>query len=219
MPKPFVDEAGSGMHVHMHFFNGDTPLFFDSEGYSQLSQTALYTIGGILKHAAAIMPFTNPSTNSYKRLVPGYEAPVSICYGTANRSAVIRIPGYATTPETKRFELRSPDATANPYLAFTAILMAAIDGIANRIDPAEAGFGPLDINLYKLPESERGRVKGLPANLLEACDALEQDYGFLLKGGVFSETLIKNQISRLRKEHYHVNSLPHPEEFKLYYEL
>jgi glutamine synthetase len=219
MPKPFWDECGSGMHIHMHFFNGDTPLFYDKVGYSQLSHTALYAIGGILKHAAAIMPFTNPSTNSYKRLVPGYEAPVSICYGTANRSAVIRIPGYATEPDTKRFELRSPDATANPYLAYTAMLMAAIDGIENQIHPAKEGYGPYDINLYKLPESERGKVKGLPANLIEACEALEADKDFLLRGGVFSEIMIRNQIERLKKEHYYVSSLPHPEEFKLYYEL
>ncbi|MDO9593192.1 MAG: type I glutamate--ammonia ligase [Erysipelotrichaceae bacterium] len=219
MPKPFVDEAGSGMHIHMHFFNGDKPLFYDKDGYSQLSDMALYAIGGILKHAASIMPFTNPSTNSYKRLVPGYEAPVSICFGTANRSAVIRIPGYTTEPDTKRFELRSPDATANPYLAYTAMLMAAIDGIENKIDPTKEGFGPLDINLYKLSDSEREKIKGLPANLIEACDALEKDHEFLLKGDVFSEVMIKNQIERLKKEHYYISSLPHPEEFKMYYEL
>lgn len=219
MPKPFWNEAGSGMHIHMHFFDGDKPLFFDPNGYSQLSETALYAIGGILKHAAALMPFTNPSTNSYKRLVPGYEAPVSICYGTANRSAVIRIPGYATEPHTKRFELRSPDATSNPYLAFTAMLMAAIDGIENKIDPVAEGYGPLDVNLYKLPEAERGKVQGLPANLIEACQALEADKEFLLKGGVFSEIMIKNQIERLTKEHYQISALPHPEEFRLYYEL
>lgn len=219
MPKPFVDEAGSGMHIHMHFFNGEEPLFYDKDGYSQLSSTALYAIGGILKHAASIMPFTNPSTNSYKRLVPGYEAPVSICFGTANRSAVIRIPGYATEPHTKRFELRSPDATANPYLAYAAMLMAAIDGIEQKIDPTSEGFGPLDLNLYKLSESDRQKIKGLPGNLIEACDALEKDHEFLLRGDVFSKILIKNQIERLRKEHYYVSALPHPEEFKMYYEL
>ena len=151
--------------------------------------------------------------------MPGYEAPVSICYGTANRSAVIRIPGYATEPHTKRFELRSPDATSNPYLAFTAMLMAAIDGIENKIDPVAEGFGPFDVNLYKLPEEERGKVKGLPASLLEACQALEADKDFLMKGGVFSEVLIRNQIERLTKEHYQISALPHPEEFRLYYEL
>ncbi len=219
MPKPFPDECGSGMHIHMHFFNDDNPLFYDENGYSQLSKMAHYAIGGILKHAAAIMPFTNPTTNSYKRLVPGYEAPVSICYGTANRSAVIRIPGYATSPDAKRFELRSPDAMANPYLAYTAMLMAAIDGIENQIDPSHEGFGPWDINLYALSDEDRLKIKGLPTSLLEACDALEKDYAFLLKGNVFSKTLIDNQINRLRKEHYKINRLPHPEEFKMYYEL
>lgn len=218
MPKPFSNECGSGMHIHMHFFNDDKPLFFDPEGYSQLSQTALYAIGGILKHAAAIMPFTNPSTNSYKRLVPGYEAPVSICYGTANRSAVIRIPGYATEPDTKRFELRSPDATSNPYLAYTAMLMAAIDGIENKIDPSEAGFGPYDINLYKLSHEEQLKVKSLPTDLIEACEALKMDTDFLLKGNIFTQNMINNQIQQLIKEHRHIQSLPHPEEFKMYYE-
>ncbi len=219
MPKPFTDECGSGMHIHMHFFNGETPLFYDKDGYSQLSQMALHAIGGILKHASALMPFTNPSTNSYKRLVPGYEAPVSICYGTANRSAVIRIPGYATTPDAKRFELRSPDATANPYFAYTAMLMAAIDGIENKIDPTVEGFGPLDINLYKLSAEEQKQIKSLPTSLVEACEALSDDHEFLLKGNVFSENLIHNQMARLQKEHLYIQSLPHPEEFKLYYEL
>lgn len=219
MPKPFTDECGSGMHIHMHMFKGGEALFYDKNGYSHLSEMAHYAIGGILKHASALMPFTNPSTNSYKRLVPGYEAPVSICYGTANRSAVIRIPGYATEPETKRFELRSPDATANPYFAYTAMLMAAIDGIENKIDPRTEGFGPYDINLYKLPEEDQHKIKSLPASLTEACDALLSDSDFLLKGNVFSKTLIDNQVARLRKDHYYIQTLPHPEEFKMYYEL
>lgn len=219
MPKPFSNECGNGMHIHLHLFKEKKPLFFDQEGYSQLSETALFAIGGVLKHAAAIMPFTNPSTNSYKRLVPGYEAPVSICYGAANRSAVIRIPGYANEPETKRFELRSPDATSNPYLAYTAMLLAAADGIENRIHPDEAGYGPYDVNLYKLPESERKKILGLPSSIIEACDALEKDHEFLLKGEVFSEQLIQNQIQTLKKEHYYISALPHPEEFRLYYEL
>lgn len=219
MPKPFTDECGSGMHIHIHMFKDNEALFFDKNGYSQLSETALYAIGGILKHASALMPFTNPSTNSYKRLVPGYEAPVSICYGTANRSAVIRIPGYATEPDTKRFELRSPDATANPYFAYTAMLMAAIDGIENKIDPTVEGFGPYDINLYKLSPEDQEKIKSLPASLSEACDALLHDYDFLLKGNVFSKNLIDNQVARLRKEHYYIQTLPHPEEFRMYYEL
>jgi glutamine synthetase len=219
MPKPFAGEAGSGMHVHMHFFKDGKPLFYDADGYSGMSQTALHAIGGILKHAASIMPFTNPSTNSYKRLVPGFEAPVSICFGTANRSAVIRIPAYATEPETTRFELRSPDATCNPYLAYAAILLAALDGIENRIDPTQEGFGPLDVNLYTMPEEEKMKIKGLPVSLLEACDALKVDREFLTAGGTFTENLLQNHMGHLIRDHYHISSLPHPEEFRMYYDL
>lgn len=219
MPKPFSDECGNGMHIHMHLFNHGKPLFYHEGGYSNLSKNALYAIGGILKHVPALMAFTNPSTNSYKRLVPGFEAPVSICYGTANRSAVIRIPGYATKPESKRFELRSPDGTANPYLAYTAMLLAAVDGIENKIDPEIAGFGPYDVNVFELDESKRNKIKSLPTSLLEACDALEKDHQFLLKSDIFSKNLIQNQIARLKDEHYHIHKLPHPEEFRMYYDL
>ncbi len=219
MPKPFRDECGNGMHIHMHLFNQGKPLFYQEGGYSNLSETALFAIGGILKHAPALMAFTNPTTNSYKRLVPGFEAPVSICYGTANRSAVVRIPGYATEPETKRFELRSPDGTANAYLAYTAMLLAAVDGIENKIDPKKAGFGPYDVNIFALNESERNKIKSLPTSLLEACHALEKDHRFLLKNDIFTEKLIQNQIQRLKKEHYHIHKLPHPEEFRMYYDL
>ena len=219
MPKPFSDECGNGLHIHMQLFNQGKPLFYHKGGYSDLSSTALYAIGGILKHAPALMAFTNPSTNSYKRLVPGFEAPVSICYGTANRSAVIRIPGYATNPKSKRFELRSPDGTANPYFAYTAMLLAAVDGIENRIDPEKEGYGPYDVNVYELKEEERERVKSLPRDLLEACDALERDHQFLLKGDVFTKNLIENQIKGLREEHHQIHKLPHPEEFRRYYNL
>ncbi len=219
MPKPFSGECGSGLHVHIHLFKEGEPLFYDENGYSGLSQTALHAIGGLLKHAPAIMPFTNPSTNSYKRLIPGFEAPVSICFGTANRSAVIRIPGYATEPHEKRFEIRSPDATCNPYFAYSAILMAVIDGIENKIDPTAEGFGPYDINLYNLDPDKKSLVKGLPTNLLEAAEALENDYEFLLKSGVFTESIIKNQIQKIKADHMKVAQLPHPEEFKMYYNL
>lgn len=219
MPKPFPAECGNGMHIHLHMFNGEKPLFYDAEGYSGLSQEALYAIGGILKHAPAMMPFTNPSTNSYKRLVPGYEAPVSICYGNANRSAVIRIPGYATAPDKKRFELRSPDATANPYFAYSVMLMAAVDGINRKIDPVKEGFGPYDCNLYTLDKAELLQVKGLPANLPEAVAAIEEDHDFLTAAGILSNQLIQTQNIRLLKEHNQVNSLPHPAEFRLYYSL
>lgn len=219
MPKPFFREAGSGMHVHIQLFKDNQPLFYDEKGYSGLSQTALYTIGGILKHAPALLAITNPSTNSYKRLVPGYEAPVSICYATANRSAVIRIPGYANRPEEKRYEFRPSDATCNPYLAYSALLMAALDGVEQQIDPTKEGFGPYDINIFKLSEEERAKIKALPKSLEEAADALEKDHEFLLKGGVFTEGIIKDQLKRIRKVANEVNIVPHPKEYELYFDL
>jgi len=219
MPKPFYKEAGSGMHVHFHLFKDGKPLFYDADGYAGLSDTALYSIGGMLKHAGALSAICNPSTNSYKRLVPGYEAPVSICFALSNRSAVIRIPGYANRPEDKRYEYRSSDATANPYLAYSALLMAALDGIRNRIDPTAEGFGPIDKNIFDLPAEEKARIKGLPKSLDEACDALEADHAFLLEGGVFTPELIGNIIKRNRKEALEIANIPHPAEFQMYYDL
>lgn len=219
MPKPLFGDAGNGLHVHMHLFKNGEPLFYDEAGYSGLSQTALYFIGGLLKHAPAVLAFTNPSTNSYKRLIPGYEAPVSLCFATANRSAVIRVPAYAKSPYQKRFEFRSSDATCNPYLAFSAILMAGLDGIKNQIDPMAEGFGPYDVNLYTLPKEEQAKIKGLPTSLDEALNALEKDYEFLLAGGVFPKRLIEIWIETKRKEARRVNDIPHPLEFELYYDL
>jgi glutamine synthetase len=219
MPKPLYGEAGNGMHVHMHLFKKGRALFYDEKGYSGLSQTALYFIGGLLKHAPALLAFTNPSTNSYKRLVPGYEAPVSVCFATANRSAVIRIPAYAKSPEQKRFEFRSSDATCNPYLAYSAMLMAGLDGIQNKIDPTAEGFGPYDVNLYNLPSEEQAKIKTLPRTLDEALDALEKDHEFLLAGGVFPQLLINIWIDAKRKESRRVLDQPHPLEFELYYDL
>jgi glutamine synthetase len=219
MPKPLWAEAGSGLHVHMHLFKNGEPLFYDENGYSALSDTALYFIGGLLQHAPALLAFTNPSTNSYKRLVPGYEAPVSICFATANRSAVIRIPAYARTPHEKRFEFRSSDATCNPYLAYSAMLMAGLDGIINRIDPVENGYGPYDVNLYNLPPEQLSQIKSLPTSLEEALVALQNDHDFLLQGGVFPPRLIKIWIERKLQEARHVNNIPHPKEFELYYDL
>ena len=219
MPKPFFNEAGSGMHIHLHMFNKGKPIFYDKKGYSGLSDTALYAIGGILRHSAALMGFTNPSTNSYKRLVPGYEAPVTICYATANRSAVIRIPAYTIEPEDKRFEFRPPDATANPYLCYSALLMAAIDGIKQKIDPVAEGFGPFDKNMYHLTDKEKKRVKSLPTSLGEAADALEKDRGFLMAGGVFTESIIGSQLARIRRDAAEVSQIPHPVEFKKYFDL
>lgn len=219
LPKPIYQEAGNGMHVHMLLLKDNEPIFYDPEGYSSLSRTAHYFIGGLLKHARSLCAFTNPSTNSYKRLVPGFEAPVTIGYATSNRSAVVRIPAYIRTPMQKRFELRSPDATANPYYAYAAILMAGLDGIRNRIDPSENGWGPFDFNLYDLSSEEKARLATLPKSLDEALDALEADQDYLKAGGVFPERLIKIWIQRKRAESAAINQIPHPAEFKYYYDL
>ncbi len=219
MPKPLFGEAGNGMHVHMLLKKNGQPIFYNKDGYSSLSQEALYFIGGILKHAPALLALTNPSTNSYKRLVPGYEAPVSICYATANRSAVIRIPAYAKGPEAKRFEFRSSDATCNPYLAYSALLMAGLDGIIKQIDPVAEGFGPYDVNLYNLSPEEQAKIKALPTSLNQALDALETDHEFLLAGNVFPRRLLEVWIANKRKEAARINTLPHPIEFELYYDL
>jgi len=217
MPKPFFGESGSGMHVHLQMFNKGEPIFYDKNGYSCLSKTALYAIGGIMKHSAALMAFTNPSTNSYKRLVPGYSAPVTICFATSNRSSVIRIPGYAMAPEDKRFEFRPSDATCNPYLCFAALAQAMVDGIINKIDSAQ--YGTYDKNMYTLSEEEIGKVWFLPKSLDEAVAALERDHDFLLAGGVFTKDLIDDQIRALRKDAEEVNIIPHPAEFAKYYDL
>jgi glutamine synthetase len=219
MPKPFYKEAGNGMHVHMHLFKEGVPLFYDENGYSGMSQMALYAIGGVLKHAAALMGITNPSTNSYKRLVPGYEAPVSICFATANRSAVIRIPGYANEPNDKRFEFRPSDATSNPYLCYAALLMAMLDGIKNQIDPTAEGFGPWDVNVFDLSPEDKAKIKGLPTSLFEAADALEADHEFLLEGGVFTKDAIANILKLIRKDAAEVSTIPHPKEYELYFDL
>ena len=219
MPKPIFGEAGNGLHVHMHLFKNGEPLFYDAHGYSQLSETALFFIGGILTHVRALCGFTNPSTNSYKRLVPGYEAPVTIGFATSNRSSVIRIPAYAKDPDKKRFELRSPDGTCNPYYAYSAILMAGIDGIKNKIDPHKKGYGPYDINLYNLSKKEQAKIKYLPQSLDEALDALAADHDFLTGAGVFPKRLIDIWIENKRKESSRIRQLPHPAEFETYFDL
>jgi glutamine synthetase len=219
MPKPIFAEAGNGMHVHMHLFKDGNPLFYDENGYSQLSDMALHFIGGLLTHARALCAFTNPSTNSYKRLVPGYEAPVTIGYATSNRSSVVRIPAYAKGPNKKRFELRSPDGTCNPYYAFSAILMAGLDGIQKKIDPSKEGYGPYDFNLYALSEEEQKKIKQLPRSLDEALDALQADSEFLTAGGVFPQRLIDIWIEKRRKDTAKYNQLPQPIEFEMYYDL
>ena len=219
MPKPIHGEAGNGMHVHIWLRKDGKPLFYDPNGYSCLSDTALYFIGGLLKHAASLCAITNPSTNSFKRLVPGFEAPVTIGYATANRSSIIRIPAYAKTPDQKRFELRNPDATCNPYYAYAAILMAGLDGIRNKIDPHANGWGPYDFNLFNLSDEDKKRIQGLPKSLDEALDALEQDHDYLTAGGVFPEELIQNWLKLKRAEAEEVSRIPTPAEFQRYYTL
>ena len=219
MPKPFYSEAGSGMHVHMLLMKEGKPIFYDENGYSGLSREAHWFMGGLLKHAGSLCALTNPSTNSYKRLVPGFEAPVTIGYATSNRSAIIRIPAYAKTPETKRFELRNPDATCNPYYAYSAILMAGIDGIINKIDPEENSWGPYDYNLYNLSEAEKKKISSLPKSLEAALDALEVDNEYLTRGGVFPEKLLETWLRNKRAELEVIYKIPHPAEFVHYFDL
>ena len=219
MPKPIMGEAGNGMHVHMLLLKDCEPVFSDDNGYSNLSKEAHWFMGGLLKHIASLCAITNPSTNSFKRLVPGFEAPVTVGYATSNRSAVIRIPAYAKEPKLRRFELRNPDATCNPYFCYAAILMAGIDGIKNQIDPHENGWGPYDMNLFHLPEEEKAKLKHLPTSLEEALDALEQDHDYLTAGGVFPEELLANFIKSKREEVRELSKIPHPAEFEKYYNL
>ena len=219
MPKPIYGEAGSGMHVHMLLKKEGKPVFSDDNGYAHLSKEAHYFMGGLLKHIASLCAITNPSTNSFKRLVPGFEAPVTVGYATSNRSAVIRIPAYAKSPDKRRFELRNPDATCNPYYCYAAILMAGLDGVKNKIDPHENGWGPYDFNLFHLPEEEKAKLQGLPTRLEDALDALEKDHDYLTANGVFPEALIKNFIKTKREECSQMSKIPHPAEFDKYFNL
>ncbi len=217
MPKPIYGEAGSGMHVHMLLLKDGQPVFSDDNGYAHLSKEAHYFMGGLLKHIASLCALTNPSTNSFKRLVPGFEAPVTVGYATSNRSAVIRIPAYAKSPEKRRFELRNPDATCNPYFCYAAILMAGLDGIRNKIDPHENGWGPYDMNLYHLPEEEKAKLQGLPVCLDDALDALAMDHDYLTAGDVFPKELIMSFIKAKREECREISRIPHPAEFDKYF--
>ena len=219
MPKPIYGEAGSGMHVHMLLLKDGVPVFSDDDGYAHLSKDAHYFMGGLLKHISSLCALTNPSTNSFKRLVPGFEAPVTVGYATSNRSAVIRIPAYAKAPELRRFELRNPDATCNPYFCYAAILMAGLDGIKNKIDPHANGWGPYDVNLYHLSDEEKAKLRHLPTSLDEALDALEADNDYLTAGGVFPKELIANFIKNKRAECAELSKIPHPAEFDKYYNL
>ena len=216
MPKPIFMDNGSGMHTHISLWKEGKNLFYTPEDtYANLSDIARYFIGGLLEHAHSVLAFTNPTTNSYKRLVPGYEAPVNLVYSQRNRSAAVRIPMYSPSPKAKRIEFRCPDPMANPYLAFPAILMAGIDGIIRQIEPPP----PIDKNIYALPEEERKKIRSTPSSLREAIQALEKDHEFLLRGGVFTEDLIETWIQyKWDKEIQQVEIRPHPYEFALYYD-
>ena len=215
MPKPLFGDNGSGMHTHQSLWKGGVPLFA-GENYAGLSQMALWYIGGLLKHARALAAIIAPTTNSYKRLVPGYEAPVNLAYSSRNRSAAVRIPMYSASPKSKRVEFRPPDPAANPYMAFAAMMMAGLDGVLHKIDPGQ----PLDKDIYDLKPEELKKVPSMPASLEEALEALEDDHGFLLKGDVFSEELLETYISYKKKaEADAIRLRPHPYEFALYYDI
>jgi len=213
MPKPIFQDNGSGMHVHQSLWKDGQNLFADKAGYAGLSEMAVHYIGGLLKHAPALLAICAPTTNSYRRLVPGYEAPINLVYSKRNRSACIRIPMYSTNPKTKRVEFRSPDPAANPYLAFSACLMAGLDGIKHKIMPPD----PLDKDIYELEGEEMAKIKKVPGSLAESLDALESDHAFLLEGGVFTKDVIDTWIDYKRKKEVDQVALrPHPWEFMLY---
>ena len=215
MPKPIFEDNGTGMHTHLSLWKDGKPLFAGNE-YAGLSELALYFIGGILKHARAMCAFTNPTTNSYKRLVPGFEAPVNLAYSARNRSAGVRIPMYSPDPKTKRIEIRFPDPSCNPYLAFAAMLLAGIDGVINKIDPGE----PMDKDLYALPPEELANIPTTPASLAEAIQALEEDIDFLKAGDVFTDDFLSMYISYKKENDIDAIRLrPHPYEFLLYFDV
>src|SRR5215510_14049153 len=216
MPKPIFQDNGSGMHTHQSLWKEGKNLFYEKGGYADLSQTCLYYIGGILKHAPALCALIAPTTNSYRRLVPGYEAPINLAYSQRNRSAAVRIPMYSKSEKAKRIEFRTPDPTCNPYLSFAACVMAGLDGVANKIDPG----APFDKDLYELPPEEAAEIKQLPGSLDEVLNALEKDHAFLLKGDVFTPDLIETWISYKRKNEVDAIRLrPHPWEFALYFNI
>jgi glutamine synthetase len=216
MPKPIFGDNGSGMHVHQSIWNAGEPLFFDESGYAGLSDMARWYIGGLLKHAPSLLAFTNPTVNSYHRLVPGFEAPISLVYSQRNRSACVRIPITGPNPKAKRIEFRCPDPSANPYLAFSALLLAGVDGIRNKIEPP----APVDKDIYELPPDEMAEIDQVPTSLNAVLDNLERDHEFLLEGGVFTPDLIETWIEYKRSmEILPVQLRPHPHEFELYYDL
>jgi glutamine synthetase len=215
MPKPLFGDNGSGMHTHQSIWKGGEPTFFDEINYAGLSENAKYYIGGLLQHAPAILAFAASTTNSYKRLVPGFEAPVNLVYSQRNRSASCRIPTYSNSPKAKRVEFRCPDPACNPYLTFAAMLMAGLDGIQNKIDPGD----PVDVDLYELSGAELANIRSVPGSLDESLAALEEDNAFLLKGGVFTEDVIANFIEyKMENEVIPSRMRPTPYEFQLYYD-
>jgi glutamine synthetase len=216
MPKPLFGDNGSGMHCHQSLWKDGSPLFYDELGYAGLSDTARYYIGGLLRHAPSLLAFTNPTVNSYHRLVPGFEAPVNLVYSQRNRSACIRIPITGANPKAKRIEFRVPDPSSNPYLAFSAMLMAGLDGIRNKIEPEQ----PVDKDLYELPPDEHAEIAQVPASLPEVLDALEEDSSYLLEGGVFTEDLIETWVDWKRTHEVDpIRLRPHPHEFELYFDI
>jgi glutamine synthetase len=216
MPKPVFGDNGSGMHTHQSLWNGGEPLFFDENGYAGLSDIARWYLGGLLTHAPSLVAFTNPTTNSYRRLVPGFEAPVNLVYSQRNRSAACRIPLISRSPKAKRIEFRVPDPSCNPYLAFSAMLMAGLDGVRNRIEPPD----PVDKDIYELPREELLNLPSVPASLEEALKNLEEDHEYLLEGGVFTEDLIETHIEyKMDNEVTPMRLRPNPYEFNLYYDL
>jgi glutamine synthetase len=213
LPKPMFGDNGSGMHTHQSLWKGGQPLFYDSNGYAGLSQLARWYVGGLLRHAPSVLAFAAPSTNSYRRLVPGYEAPVNLAYSARNRSAAVRIPTYEHSPASKRIEFRPPDPTMNPYLAFSAMLLAGLDGIQRQIDPGD----PLDKNIYELSPEEAAGVPTVPGSLDAALDALEADHDYLLAGGVFTQDLLDTWLEIKREEAASVRLRPTPYEYELYF--
>jgi glutamine synthetase len=215
MPKPLFGDNGSGMHVHQSLWKGEKNVFYDESGYAQISDSAKYYIGGLLKHSSALLALAAPTTNSYRRLVPGFEAPVNLAYSQRNRSAICRIPVYSKSPKAKRVEFRAPDPSCNPYLCFAALMMAGLDGIQNRMDPGE----PMDKDLYALPPEEAAKVKQVPGSLGEVLDALETDHEFLLKGDVFTPDVLEAYITYKRQNELDpVRLRPTPHEFTLYFD-
>jgi glutamine synthetase len=220
MPKPLWNVAGSGMHVHQHLFREGRPLFWDADAWGGLSPFALHYVGGLLLHGPALLGLTNPSTNSYVRLVPGFEAPMSFVYGLANRNAAVRVPAAGRTPESKRIEFRAPDATGNVYLTLAAMLMAGMDGVRRQIDPRAAGLGPFDESWEPEPDHpDRPEPPLLPRTLEEALAALESDHDFLLEGGVFEPDLLAAWIDLKWSELQDVRGRPHPREIELYLDV